>query len=298
MKRKLSDWLDVEAMATRPPLFLSIHWVKPLPNMGQAGLKPLTLALSALAALAVSGAALAEEPAAAGSAKTSVAAVDSAAIQALNRMGAYLRGLKSFSLKADDAMDEVLDSGQKIQLNKTVAIDVRKPDRLHAAIETDRKAREIFYDGKNFTISAPEAGYYSTVSAPPTIAGVLSEVETRYGIEFPLVDLFHWGEDADAAADVKESVRVGTSKISGQLTDHYAFRQDDVDWQIWIAQGDAPLPLRYVITTKGDAGEPQYEANLTWKTDATPDDAVFTFTPGKDDHPITIVTQDHTQATH
>ncbi|WP_242523479.1 DUF2092 domain-containing protein [Thiocystis minor] len=247
-----------------------------------------------LAGLALSGSVLAEE---AEIAVTTAPAIDPQAMQALDRMGAYLRGLETFSLRADDAIDEVLDSGQKIQLTKTVELQVRKPDRLRADITTDRKAREIFYDGKHFTLLAPEARYFTTVEAPPSIREMIAAVETRYGIEFPLVDLFQWGEDADAAADIQEAMLVGVSKIDGQMADHYAFRQDEIDWQIWIAQGEAPLPLRYVITTKDEPGEPQYMANLTWDTQAKPADAVFTFTPTKDDHPIAIVVQDETPAT-
>ena len=249
-----------------------------------------------LAGLALSGVVLAEDLESTVVTPTETSAIDPAAMQALERMGAYLRELPSFNLRADDAIDEVLDSGQKIQLTKTVELQVRKPDRLHAAITTDRKAREIFFDGKHFTLLAPETRYFATVEAPPTIGEMLTAVETRYGIEFPLVDLFRWGEDAEAAADIQEAMWVGTSNLAGQMADHYAFRQDEIDWQIWIAQGEAPLPLRYVITTKDEPGEPQYMANLSWDTQAQPADAVFTFTPSKDDHPIAIVVQDETPA--
>ena len=251
-----------------------------------------------LAGLALAGVVLAEDQGTAPAAPTTeTSAIDPAAMQALDRMGAYLRGLTSFSLRADDAVDEVLDTGQKLQITKTVEFQVHKPDRLHAEITTDRKAREIFFDGKHFTLLAPEARYFTTVAAPPTIREMLTALETKYDIELPLRDLFLWGDDTDAAADIQEAMRVGTSNIAGQLADHYAFRQDEIDWQIWIAQGEAPLPLRYVITTKNEPGEPQYMANLTWDTQAKPADAVFTFTPSKDDHPIAIVVQDETPAT-
>lgn len=263
--------------------------------------KPYYLPALVFAAAALAGNVAADEPAApvAATAGAAVAdqAVDPAAMQALTRMGAYLRGLTAFSLKAMDSTEEVQESGQKIQLLKTVELQVRKPDRLRADIETDSKAREIFYDGKNFTLLAPGSGFYATVAAPPSIRALLTEIDAKYGIEFPLVDLFLWGEDTDAAAAVTAAAVVGTSKIGGQTADHYAFRQDGIDWEIWIAQGAAPLPLRYVITTTDEPGEPQYTANLTWDTQAKPDDAVFTFTPGKDDHPIAIVVQDEAPTT-
>ncbi|WP_295392907.1 DUF2092 domain-containing protein [uncultured Thiodictyon sp.] len=251
--------------------------------------KPNALTAAVLAGLALAGTVAAQEPPPAAAAPTH--AIDPAAMQALTRMGGYLRGLTSFSVEATDSTEDVLDSGQKIQLLKTVDLQVRKPDHLRADVVTDQKAREIFYDGKHFTLLTPGTGYYVTVAAPPTIGALLQEAEAKYGIEFPLVDLFLWGGEADATADVQEAMVVGTSKIGGQVADHYAFRQTDIDWEIWIAQGAAPLPLRYVITTKDEEGLPQYAANLSWDTQAKPADAVFTFTPGKDDHPIAIVDQ-------
>jgi hypothetical protein len=49
--------------------------------------------------------------------------------------------------------------------------------------------------------------------------------------------------------------------------DFLAFRTEEVDWQIWIAQGDQPYPCRYVITSKKIADGPQYSIQIRdWKT--------------------------------
>jgi len=245
-----------------------------------------------LAGLTLSGTALADEPRETAASEEATPLIDPAAMQALERMGAYLRGLQAFSLKADDTLDEVLESGQKIQLTKTVEIRAHRPDRLRADIETDRKARELYYDGRNFTLVVPESRYYTTIPAPPTIRETLDYLQAKYGVAFPLADLFLWGESGDDSGAIQEAMRVGASRIAGQPAEHYAFRQADVDWQIWIAQGEAPLPLRYVITSKDVEGEPQFTATLNWDTTAKPDESVFTFTPTRDDHPIAIVATD------
>lgn len=136
-----------------------------------------------------------------------------------------------------------------------------------------------------------------TVAAPPTIGETIDVLDTKYGVELPLLDIFYWGQDPEAIARIKAAMRVGTSTIDDRKADHYAFREDDIDWQIWIAQGEAPLPLRYVITTKTEPGEPQYTANLNWNTAVETKDADFSFTPTKDDHPIAIVDLEDTQTT-
>jgi hypothetical protein len=60
--------------------------------------------------------------------------------------------------------------------------------------------------------------------------------------------------------DVKD---LGSGVIGGVECNHLAFRTPDVDWQIWIAQGDRPYPCLYVITSPKVAGYPQYSAPAT-----------------------------------
>jgi hypothetical protein len=68
----------------------------------------------------------------------------------------------------------------------------------------------------------------------------------------------------EGVTDVKD---LGAGVIGGKECDHFAFRAADVDWQIWIAQGDKPYPCRYTITTKGMPAAPQYSLVVrAWRT--------------------------------
>ena len=108
---------------------------------------------------------------------------------------------------------------------------------------SDHKQRQYFYDGKTFTLFSPQTGFYSVVDAPPKIINLADLLEDRYGLELPLVDLFRWGSDeySEAGFDqITSATFIGTAKIEGVETDHYAFRQPGVDWQIWIERGARP----------------------------------------------------------
>ena len=72
--------------------------------------------------------------------------------------------------------------------------------------------------------------------------------------------------------DVKD---LGSGVIGGNECDWLAFRTENVDWQIWIAQGDQPLPCRYIITTRHMEHAPQYALDFrNWRTgDAVPADS-------------------------
>jgi len=57
-------------------------------------------------------------------------------------------------------------------------------------------------------------------------------------------------------------------------------RSAEVDLQVWIARGPAPLPRRIVITYKNARGEPQFRADLyDWRVTSKLDAAAFAFVP-------------------
>jgi hypothetical protein len=209
-------------------------------------------------------------------------AVDAKAVDALRKMGAHLRTLKRFGVQVDGVRDEVSGDGQKIQLTGTITYLVRAPNGLRANIRTDRKQRDIIYDGKTLTVYAPRMKYYATVAAPPTIGAMLEQATNRYGIEFPVADLFTWGTARDGVNDLTSARLVGPAYVGGFDTDHYAFRQAGADWQVWIERGANPLPRKLVITTTTEPSQPQYTANLKWDLAARVDDSAFAFVPPKD----------------
>ena len=209
-------------------------------------------------------------------------AVAPEAINALTKMGGFLRTLKTFAVRADTTIDEVLDTGQKVQLDSTVDLRVRRPDRLRADVSSARMQRQFFYDGKRLTLYGARVKYYATVPTPPTIQETVRVAEQKYGLVFPLADLFHWGTDEARSGDITGAIVVGPSRIGGVECDQYAFREEAVDWQIWIEKGKTPLPRKLVITTRQEEGQPQYVAVLRWDLAPKLDDQTFMFVPPKD----------------
>lgn len=239
------------------------------------------------------GAGAGSRPAAAKSAKP---AIDPEAMQALHKMGAFLRDQQKFSVRAIMTTDDLLASGQKVQFNGTVELMVRRPDRLRMDIRADRRDQRLFYDGKSFTIFDEPAGYYASFQAPPTLAELKDVTEKRYGIDMPLADLFYWGTEHDGTADVTGATKVGVSTVAGTACDHYAFRQKDVDWELWIEQGQRPLPRKLVITTTAEKARPQSSEVLEWDLSPQLGDDLFKFAPPPAAHKIDFETARQTGA--
>jgi hypothetical protein len=214
--------------------------------------------------------------------------VEPQAVEALNKMGAYLRTLTSFEIKSETTTEEVLDNDQKVQFAGTTDYKVRRPNGFVITVADDRKVREFYYDGKSLTIFSPHMGFYATVPAPDTIAGTLKAAYDKFDIELPMEDLFRWGVPGDHRDDLTSGYVIGYASINGQDADQYAFREGDIDWQIWIARGDKPLPLKAVITTNSDDAKPEFTALLSWTPSATFTDETFAFKAPADAKPITM----------
>jgi len=216
------------------------------------------------------------------------AAVDPDATAALDQMGAYLRTLKALQVEVVTAEEVVLDNGLKVEFGGVTKMVARKPDRLRVSVSSDLRERQFFYDGKQLTLWAPRVQFYATVPAPPTIGELASALEDKYGMEFPLVDLFRWGTSSASIAAITAAVDIGPSTINDTTCEHYAFRQEGLDWQIWIQKGDYPLPRKLVLTTTTDEARPQFAATYTWNLAPSFNDAAFTFNPPADAHRIVL----------
>ena len=190
--------------------------------------------------------------------------VDAKAIAALSRMGAFLRSQPTMAIKAEVQTDDVLDSGQKVRRGGVAELKVRRPDRMRIDFNGDLRQQQHFYDGKTFTLYDQRTGYYAAFRAPGTLAELVEVAEHQYGIDLPLVDLFRWGSDKDTAAMIQSATSLGPSAVRGTPCDHFAFRGEDVDWQIWIERGDRPVPRKVVITTTSERIPAEHEMVLDW----------------------------------
>lgn len=75
----------------------------------------------------------------------------------------------------------MLDSGGKVQYSAYQKVWVQKPNRLRSDYVGDLRTTRFYYDGKSFTLYAPNLNYYSTKAAPATLDAVLDQVEDKYG---------------------------------------------------------------------------------------------------------------------
>jgi hypothetical protein len=241
-------------------------------------------AVAAMLVLAATGPAWSQEatsPAATPPATVDFASqrvVTPAAQAVLDRMTAALKGHKRYAISADITRDEVLLYGYKMQHNETARMWVEAPNHLRLELKGDIKNRTYIYDGAQLVVHAPDANVYASGAAPGTL-GELASALLEQGVEMPLIDMLFHGHTGNLAEEVRIGLVVGDSMVGGVATDHLAFRQANVDWQLWVEKGARALPRKLLITTRYAVGDPQYQAVLTWDLDPKPPAGAFTFQP-------------------
>jgi hypothetical protein len=205
------------------------------------------------------------------------AAVAPEAERILRDMGAYLKSAQQLSFHADITYDDLLPTGQKIQLAASYDAAVRRPDRVYTEYWGDAGGRRFWYDGKSVTLYDPGLDAYGTEAAKPTIDATIEQLTKVLGFTPPLSDLM----TSDPAATLRRNVLfgfvVGDTQVDGVRCRQLAFVEKHIDWQIWIENGTQWVPRKLVITYKNLPGAPQFTAVLSdWDTATRPPDALFT----------------------
>ena len=112
---------------------------------------------------------------------------------------------------------------------------------------------------------------------------MLDFVMDEYDVTIPLADLLFSDPYETLTEHVESGEYLGLAVVGGTTCHHLAFRQDEIDWQIWIDVGSPSLPRKIVITYRELRGQPQYCATLTeWNLSPRLPDDVFEFRPPVD----------------
>ncbi|MBA1345422.1 MULTISPECIES: DUF2092 domain-containing protein [Rhizobium] len=185
----------------------------------------------------------------------------------LKAMSDYIAGQKAISFAYDTNFEVVTGDHQKLLLASSGKVEMGRPDKFRATRFGGFANVEMSFDGKTLTLLAKDDNLYAQFEVPGTIDHLIDELRDKYQKPVPGADLLLTNVYEELMRDVIDVKDLGSGVIGGTECDHLAFRTKEVDWQIWIAQGENPYPCRYVITsTQVDQG-PQYSVQISdWRT--------------------------------
>ena len=210
------------------------------------------------------------------------ASIDPQAEKILRRMTDYLGSLKQFSLRTQVTLEDLLDSGQRVDFDVSASVIIGRPNKLRAERTGDLVSQVFFYDGKTLTLYRPSEKTYATDTAPATIEKMIDFARESVGVLLPAADLVYRGAFALMMQDVSLATVVGQAVIGGVKCDHLLFSRPGVDFQLWIAAGKQPWPCKYVVTETDTPAKLSITTFLSgWNMNPAVQDAQFNFVPPK-----------------
>jgi hypothetical protein len=219
-------------------------------------------------------------------------AIDPIADQILHQSCDLLAQSRAFSVHAEIWKDVVLPSDHKIQVTRSLDLELRRPDGLHVDERAHHKGRSIWYNGKTLTVLDRERNMYGVVDASGTVDQALDLLAENYGITVPLEDLAVADPYSNSMKNVTAGGYFGDEPVLGVPCHHIGFSTDRIDWQLWVSQGLQPLPQKLVITYKNEAQSPQFTAIFTkWALTGHAADTVFEFIPPRGSERIPLAAE-------
>lgn len=196
----------------------------------------------------------------------------------LKGMSEYLAAQKTISLSFDSVYEVVTKDKQKLQLASSGTVELSRPDKIHATRSAGFADIELVFDGKTVSMIDKTENAYVKAEVPGSVDNLIDQLREKFHRPLPAADLLGSNVYDVLMADVTEVKDLGSGVIGGTECDHLAFRTKELDWQIWIAQGETPYPCRYVITTTQVDQAPQFTFQVReWKGGGSVDEGHFSF---------------------
>lgn len=208
-----------------------------------------------------------------------VAAEPAEADEILMRMAKFLAESPRFSVNIRAGYDVIQESGQKIEFGESRRVTVNRPDGLRIEVEqSDGDKHLVLYDGKEITTFSPLQNVYAQISKPGGIDEAVMYFLRDLHMRLPLAVLLTSRFPSEIESRTQSLDYVERTEIHGAPAHHLAGQTETVDYQVWIAEGAEPLPLRVVLTYKTADGQPQFRAQFSeWNRSPIVQNSLFTF---------------------
>jgi thiol-disulfide isomerase/thioredoxin len=211
----------------------------------------------------------------------------------IQKMCDFYKGQQSFSVTSD--MDVAIHGqGMNNKSHSTVSFLFDRPNRVALKGKTS-PGLTIICDGKNIYELVTALKKYTKKEAPKTLTALSQDRLLSVGAPGTTnfaVNLMGDEPQKLMLKGVTAAKDLGTSKVDGQSARHLKFSRDDMDLEVWIADGKEPLLLRVDFDLskmlKKSGAFKDKDVKITaiqrfkdWKFDVKPTPKDFSFTAPK-----------------
>jgi hypothetical protein len=235
-----------------------------------------------------------EKPAAAAKAAASSVSSEAEAKAMLMRMAQFLSKAQRFSVVVRGSYDAVQQSGEKVEFGENRKVTLSRPEnrlRVEGEHSDGTKVLTVF-NGKEITLVDSRSNVYATAPQSGSLDDTIVHFVRDLGVRLPLAAMLLSRLPAEFEERVRSVDYIEKTSIYGAPAHHVLARTDTVDFQVWITEGDRPLPQRVALTYREAPGEPQFRAQLSdWNFAPAISDATFSAAVPKGAQKVAFVGQ-------
>ena len=208
--------------------------------------------------------------------------VDPKAVEILRNSLNYFANLKLFSAKSQSTLEDINESGHKVDYEFAGQVVVQRPNHLHSERYGEKMHQIFYYDGKTLTLHNPDEKVYATEPAPGTIDNMFHVARDSFGISVPVSDLVYSNSFELLYQNIDYAVVIGKEMVGDVQCDHLLFSRNDADFQVWFADSGPPLPYKYVVTDKTTPELLSFSTTIyDWNLNPEVPEGFFDFAPPK-----------------
>ncbi|MEP4146112.1 MAG: DUF2092 domain-containing protein [Halioglobus sp.] len=192
---------------------------------------------------------------------------DARAIEVLKAMSAYTASLDQIVIRGAAFNDARLGAGLVVANSNEVTMTIDRPGSMHISSFDGVNQKHIYFHQGNLTVYSSENSFYGQANIPKEIEAAADFAIEELDLEAPLMDLIYRDLSTQLAkSDDSVIYLADKSRVAGVDCHHLVIRGPEIDLQVWIEEGDRPLPRKIAMTSKWESGSPRFTANLAWDT--------------------------------
>jgi hypothetical protein len=202
------------------------------------------------------------------------------ALRVLKSMSDFIDSQDAFRISGQSSSDAWLQTDLLVSNTAEIQLAYREPGSMQFSRLSDSATDVLNIDQGQLLYFASATGYYATAQAPNGIGQALEFAFEELGIDLPLMDLVRTNA-FDRMVDEGDSVLHVTdrARVDGVKCDQVVIRTPELDIQLWVQQGEQPLPRRVVLTDRWLQGSPRFVANMEWDLSPEFDRHTFLYAP-------------------
>lgn len=199
----------------------------------------------------------------------------------LQKMAQTLAQAPAFSVTIRSDYDAIQEDGQSIAFGNKHQVSLQRPAQLRIdAVRSDGDQNMTLFDGKALLAYKAHDKAYARVDKPGTVNDLVVYMVQDLHMTIPLARMLLTSLPQDLDKMVQSASYVEKDVLMDVPADHIVASTTDIDMQVWITQGEKPLPRKVIITYKHARGQPQFRAELSdWNLAPVFKPELFTWSP-------------------